>query len=279
MSTGAVPMFPIGDDNPTRSRSYVTYALIAINVCVFFYEVVLQNQLIGNIPYVEPGTGRRAINAVTGELVQRSVTGLDYFFEQWAVIPAQFTASLTGQPIRSALPVLGPQPPEILTLISSQFLHGGWSHLLGNMLFLWIFGNNIEDKLGRVKYLVFYLGCGILAGLAQWVFSQGSMIPSLGASGAIAGVMGAYILRFPQAPIRTLIPPFFVFRVPALLYLGIWFVQQAFYSFASLTPRTHVGMEEGGVAYWAHAGGFVFGAILGYLLGLFKDESSLASID
>jgi membrane associated rhomboid family serine protease len=252
-------MFPIGDDNPTRSRPYVTYGLIAVNVCVFLYEVVLQNQLLGNAP--------------------RSVTGLDYFFEQWAVIPAQFTASLTGQPIRSALPNLGAQPPEFLTLISSQFLHGGWSHLLGNMLFLWIFGNNIEDKLGRVKYLVFYLGCGILAGLAQWVFSQGSMIPSLGASGAIAGVMGAYILRFPQAPIRTLIPPFFVFSVPALLYLGIWFVQQAFYSFASLKPTTHVGMEEGGVAYWAHAGGFVVGALLGYLLGLFKEESPRSSID
>ncbi|MBE9031295.1 rhomboid family intramembrane serine protease [filamentous cyanobacterium LEGE 11480] len=264
-------MFPIGDDNPTKRTPYVTYGLIAINLAIFLYEVVLQNQVLGTVPYVEPGTGRRAINSLTGEVVQRAITGLDYFFDQWAVVPAQLTASLTGQPIQSQLPNLGGQPPESLTLISSQFLHGGWSHLLGNMLFLWIFGNNVEDKLGRVKFLGFYLGCGILAGLTQWWFSQGSYVPSLGASGAIAGVMGAYIIRFPKVPIKTLFPPFFVFDVPALMYLGIWFVQQAFYSFASLPTTSNVGMQSGGIAYWAHAGGFVFGAILGPLLGLFKD--------
>jgi membrane associated rhomboid family serine protease len=266
-------VFPIGDDNPTQRTAYVTYALIAINIAAFLYEVMLQNQVLAVIPYIEPGTGRHAINAFTGEFVQRSLTRLDYFFEDWAVIPAQLTASFMGQPIRSQLPQMGGQPPEPITLITSQFLHGSWSHLLGNMLFLWIFGNNVEDKLGRVKYLGFYLGCGVLAGLTQWFFSQGSYVPSLGASGAIAGVMGAYIIRFPQALIRTLLPPFFVFNVPAVFYLGIWFIQQAFYSFASLPAPMNVGMESGGIAYWAHAGGFVFGAILGPLLGLFKDVS------
>jgi membrane associated rhomboid family serine protease len=258
-------VFPIGDDNPTKRTAYVTYGLIAINVAIFLYEVVLQNQILGTIP-------ERTAN---GAIVERALSGLDFFFDQWAVVPTQLTASFTGQPIRSQLPNIGiTQPPEILTLISSQFLHGGWSHLLGNMLFLWIFGNNVEDKLGRVKFLGFYLGCGILAGLAQWVFSQGSYVPSLGASGAIAGVMGAYIIRFPQAPIKTLIPPIFVFDIPAVYYLGVWFVQQAFYSFASLPSPSNLGMQNGGVAYWAHAGGFVFGAILGPLLGLFSDATT-----
>jgi membrane associated rhomboid family serine protease len=156
-------------------------------------------------------------------------------------------------------------------------LHGGFLHVAGNMLFLWIFGNNVEDKLGHVKFLIFYLACGILAGLSQWFFSTSSVVPSLGASGAIAGVMGAYILRFPRAEILTLVPlGFFMwtFRVPAFFFLGFWFAQQALYSFASLSVPTNVGMQSGGVAYWAHAGGFVFGAVLGPLLGLFDDKSN-----
>jgi membrane associated rhomboid family serine protease len=163
-----------------------------------------------------------------------------------------------------------------LTLITSQFLHGGFAHVAGNMLFLWIFGNNVEDQLGHIKFLLFYLACGVLAGLTQWFFSQNSGIPSLGASGAIAGVMGAYIIRFPNVSVKTVIPigifPL-VTRIPAYFYLGIWFFQQALYSFATLAPRTNVGMESGGVAYWAHAGGFVFGALLGPLLGLFSQNS------
>jgi membrane associated rhomboid family serine protease len=262
-------VFPIGDDNPIRRTPYVTYGLIAINVLIFLYEVGLQNQVVATKPLIDPNTGRQVMDA-TGQLAAQTITRLDYFFDSWAVVPGQLTASLTGQPIRSTLAGVVSEPLEILTLVSSQFLHGGWSHLLGNMLFLWIFGNNVEDQLGRYKFLGFYLVCGILAGLAQWFFSMSSFVPSLGASGAIAGVMGAYIIRFPKAPIKTIVPPFFVFDVPALMYLGIWFVQQAFYSFASLNTASNVGMQGGGVAYWAHAGGFVFGAILGPLLGLFR---------
>jgi membrane associated rhomboid family serine protease len=231
-------MVPLRDDNPTRIIPVVTYALIAINIAVFLYELSLGEQL-------------------------------EAFFRVWAVIPRELTASFAGQP--TGLPF-----PPWVTLITSQFLHGGFLHVAGNMLFLWIFGNNIEDKLGHVKYLIFYLACGILAGLSQWFFSSDSIVPSLGASGAIAGVMGAYILRFPKAEILTLVPlGFFMwtFRVPALFFLGFWFAQQALYSFASLSVPTNVGTQSGGIAYWAHAGGFVFGAILGLALGLFSDRS------
>jgi membrane associated rhomboid family serine protease len=229
-------MVPLRDDNPTRIVPVVTYALIAINIAVFLYELSLGEQL-------------------------------EAFFRVWAVIPRELTASFAGQP--TGLPF-----PAWVTLITSQFLHGGFLHVAGNMLFLWIFGNNIEDKLGHVKYLIFYLACGILAGLTQWFFSSDSIVPSLGASGAIAGVMGAYILRFPKAEILTFVPGFFItFRVPALFFLGFWFAQQALYSFASLSVPTNVGMQSGGIAYWAHAGGFVFGAILGLALGLFSDRS------
>jgi membrane associated rhomboid family serine protease len=137
------------------------------------------------------------------------------------------------------------------------------------------FGNNIEEQLGRIKYLIFYLVCGALADLAQWFFSPQSNVPALGASGAIAGVLGAYILRFPKAQILTLLPlGFFIttVRIPAIFFLGFWFVQQAFYGIASLQTPTNVGAEGGGVAYWAHAGGFVFGAILGPLFGLFSSR-------
>lgn len=183
---------------------------------------------------------------------------LEQFFQAWAVVPEQLTANPQG---------------EWITLFSSQFLHGGWLHLGGNMLFLWIFGNNIEDSLGHIKYLLFYLICGALAALAHWFFSMDSAIPSLGASGAIAGVMGAYILKYPKAKIVTLLPLYFVFttvRIPAFLFLGLWFIQQAFYSIASL-PGTSID-APGGVAYWAHAGGFIFGAILGPWMGLFSDD-------
>ncbi|MEO0868124.1 MAG: rhomboid family intramembrane serine protease, partial [Cyanobacteria bacterium J06642_11] len=187
---------------------------------------------------------------------------LEQFFQMWAIVPSELTDSFVG---RANNPM-----GEWFTLISSQFLHGGWFHLGGNMLYLWIFGNNIEDQLGHTRFIVFYLACGALAGLAQWFFSPGSMVPTLGASGAIAGVMGAYIIRFPRAQILTFLPLVIIFtivRIPAIFFLGWWFVQQAFYSVASLGANADMG--SGGVAYWAHAGGFVFGVVLGPLLGLF----------
>jgi membrane associated rhomboid family serine protease len=232
-------VFPISDNNPTRITPVVTYALIGVNIFVFLYELSLTS------------------------------SQLQQFFRLYALVPRELSASLAGIPINQPF-------PEPLTLITSQFLHGGFLHIFGNMLFLWIFGNNIEDKLGHVKYLIFYLACGVLAALTQWFFSTQSGIPSLGASGAIAGIMGAYIIRFPNARVRTLVflGPFIVFpEIPAIFFLGIWFLQQALYGIASLNVPTNIGMESGGIAYWAHAGGFVFGAILGPLLGLFADEN------
>jgi membrane associated rhomboid family serine protease len=231
-------VFPINDHNPTRITPFVTYALIGINIVVFIHELSL------------------------------TPPQLDQFFHLYAVVPRELTASFIRIPINQPV-------PEPLTLVTSQFLHGSFPHILGNMLFLWIFGNNIEDRLGHVKYLIFYIACGVLAALTQWFFSIQSGVPALGASGAIAGVLGAYILRFPTAKIRTLVflGPFITFPdIPAVFFLGIWFLQQTLNGLASLNVPTNIGMESGGVAYWAHIGGFVFGAILGPVLGLFSSE-------
>lgn len=233
-------MVPLKDDNPTRITPYITYGLILLNVLIFLYEVSLMGPQ------------------------------LETFFRTWAVVPSQLTAALEGDPNVSLF-------QEGLTLITSQFLHAGLLHLGGNMLYLWIFGNNVEEQMGHGRFIMFYLLCGILAALAQWFFARYSDIPSLGASGAIAGVMGAYIIRFPRARILTLLPIFIfitVIRVPAYFFLGLWFVQQAFYGVASLGPDTNIGMQNGGVAYWAHAGGFVFGALLGPIFGLFTPPPS-----
>ncbi len=229
-------MVPLKDNNPTTITPYITFGLIAANILAFLFEATLPPQELAG------------------------------FFHLAAVVPRELTASFGGIAVNQPV-------PEWITLFTSQFLHGGILHLGGNMLFLWIFGNNVEDRLGHVKFLIFYLACGVLAGLTQWFFSQSSGIPSLGASGAIAGVMGAYILRFPRAEVLTLIPLGFFFptvRIPAFYFLGFWFLQQAFYGFASLEAPTNIGMESGGIAYWAHAGGFVFGAVLGPLLGLLE---------
>jgi membrane associated rhomboid family serine protease len=231
-------MVPLRDDNPTRTTPYVTYCLIALNLIIFFYELTL------------------------------APPQLDRFFHVFSVVPSELSASFNGIAVHHPI-------PESLTLITSQFLHAGWLHVGFNMLFLWIFGNNVEEELGSVKYLIFYLLCGILASLTQWFFSTDSSVPSLGASGAIAGVMGAYILKFPQANILTLIPLglfWTTVRIPAIFFLGFWFVQQAFNGLTMLDVSAHVGMRGGGVAYWAHAGGFVFGAILGPIFGLLSDR-------
>lgn len=228
-------MVPLRDENPTSSTPYVTYGLVILNILIFLYEIALPPEQ------------------------------LEQFFRMWAIVPAELTASFSGQSTGLN--------QEWLTLITSQFLHGGFLHVAGNMLYLWVFGNNIEDQLGSFRFTVFYLGCGALAGLAQWFVAPASVVPTLGASGAIAGVMGAYILRFPRAKILTLIPIFILFttvRIPAILFLGFWFVQQALYGVLSL--GMDVNMGAGGVAYWAHAGGFVFGVVLGPILGLMRSK-------
>jgi membrane associated rhomboid family serine protease len=185
---------------------------------------------------------------------------LQQFFRLYALVPQEFTSNLAG---------------EWTTLFTSQFLHGGWFHLISNMVYLWVFGNNIEDRLGHFKYLIFYLSCGALAALCQWFISTTSAVPALGASGAIAGVLGAYVIWFPQARITTLIfLGFFVttISIPALVIIGLFFIQNLISGIASLQVAANMSVETGGVAYWAHIGGFVFGMILGPLLGLLRRD-------
>lgn len=192
--------------------------------------------------------------------VNLSQPQLSQFLSQYAVIPQELTTNWSG---------------KWITLFTSQFLHGGWWHLISNMLFLWVFGNNIEDRLGHFKYLIFYLACGALAALSQWFIGMNSEIPSLGASGAISGVLGAYIIRFPHARVRTLVfLGFFIttIRIPALVIIGLFFVQNVLSGLATLQTAAKMSVETGGVAYWAHIGGFVFGVILAPLFGLFRGD-------
>ncbi|MEM6836648.1 MAG: rhomboid family intramembrane serine protease [Cyanobacteria bacterium P01_C01_bin.120] len=240
-------MVPLRDDNPVKITPYVTYGLIAVNLLVFVYELTL------------------------------SPIELMTFFRTWAVVPEQLTEAFQASGNLTIFTL-----HEWFTLISAQFMHAGFLHVGGNMLYLWIFGNNVEEELGHTRFLLFYLLCGTLATMAQWVFGMYSEVPSLGASGAIAGVMGAYVFRFPNVRILTIVPLGFLFlplRIPAMFYLGIWFLQQAAYGLASLNVPANIGMAEGGIAYWAHAGGFVFGAVLGPLLGLLDNKSKQFSAD
>jgi membrane associated rhomboid family serine protease len=183
-----------------------------------------------------------------------------------AFIPARFWAS----------PHVG---ADVVRIFISMFLHGGWLHLGGNMLYLWIFGDNIEDRLGHFRYFLFYLLCGVAATLAHAIFNPGSRVPSIGASGAIAGVLGAYILLFPRARVTTLIPIFFfitIREIPAVIVLGLWFVLQLFVGVTSLSVAD--AASQGGVAYFAHIGGFVAGMILVTLMGGFRRRRQVRAI-
>jgi len=206
-------MFPIGDDNSSRKLfPSVTYALVALNVLVFFVELV---------------------------------SG-DAFIETWAFVPARFLANPAG---------------DFVTIFTSMFMHGGWLHIGGNMLYLWIFGDNVEDRFGHLRYLLFYLLCGVAATFAQLAFSLGSDIPNLGASGAIAGVLGAYVLLFPRRRVTVLLG-YIVVPMPALVVIGFWIVLQFFNGIGSIA----VSADTGGVAYMAHIGGFIAGLVLALVL-------------
>ena len=183
-----------------------------------------------------------AINAVVFFL---ELSGGDAFIQQWAFVPSRFLANPGG---------------DFLTLFTSMFMHAGWLHLASNMLYLWIFGDNVEDRFGHFKFIVFYLLCGLAATFAQLAFSVGSDVPNLGASGAIAGVLGAYILLFPQGRVKVL-QGTQVIQVPALIVIGLWIVLQFFSGIGSISATA----DTGGVAYMAHIGGFVAGFVLTFL--------------
>ena len=173
-----------------------------------------------------------------------------------------FEQSLSRPALEQFVYMYGVVPARLdgLTVFTSMFLHGGWGHFLGNMLFLWIFGDNVEDRLGHVRYVVFYLLCGVAALAAHVYMNPTSTMPTIGASGAIAGVMGAYFVLYPHSRVLALVPLFIIWEiieVPAILFLGLWFLMQFFYGVGSTALRT--GTEAGGVAFWAHVAGFLAG--------------------
>jgi membrane associated rhomboid family serine protease len=223
-------VIPLRDRNPTRRTPVVTFALIGACLAVFAVEL--------------------SVTASGGD------AALERFFQQWAAVPADITAALeAGNYLGQAM----------LGMITSMFLHGGWLHLLGNMLFLWIFGNNVEDRLGRIPFLLFYLVGGITAVLAQVVIDPQSTVPLVGASGAIAAALGAYIVLFPGARILSLVFLGFFYQlleVPAVVILGFWFLLQLVNGFAAFGAET----AQGGVAFFAHIGGFVLGVVVGLIL-------------
>ena len=210
-------MIPIRDTIPSNRFPVVNYVLIAANLGLFFYEISLGESLLP-------------------------------FLERYAVVPARLLGGVSLS-VR-----------ELLTPVTATFLHGGWMHLLGNMLYLYIFGDNVEDTLGHGRYLLFYIACGAASFAVQIGFQPGSAVPNIGASGAIAGVLGAYFLLFPRARVVTLLPLFIFFttiEIPAVVFLGLWFLLQ----FLSGTVSLGRPAATGGVAWWAHVGGFVAGVV------------------
>jgi membrane associated rhomboid family serine protease len=246
-------LFPIGDDNQGRlTTPYVVYALIALNFIVF---LLLQ----------------QAVMTQQGE----------YFTAGYSVVPREITTGrdLVGQePVPNAPPARDPrtgrieQPaiqqapgpsPIYLTLLTAMFMHGSWLHIIGNMLYLWIFGDNVEDNFGHGKFVIFYVICGLAASFAQIAVDPGSPIPSLGASGAIAGVLGAYLVMFPHNRVRNLVFLWIIIttiELPAVIVLGFWIVLQVIDQYTS-----SFSAHSGGVAYMAHIGGFVTGLLLSFL--------------
>ena len=206
-------------------------------------------------PIGDDNSGRRTVPVVTFTLIALNVlvflvelSGGDPFIVRWAFVPSRFAANPIG---------------DAPTILSSMFMHAGWLHLGGNMLYLWIFGDNVEDRLGHVKFLIFYLLCGVAATFAQMMVDPGSSIPNLGASGAIAGVLGAYILMFPQSRVNVLLGRQIV-AMPAVIVLGMWIVLQLVSGVGTIA-YTDESANVGGVAYMAHIGGFAAGILMAFL--------------
>ncbi len=218
-------MFPLRDDQPVFSTPFVTYFLIALNLFIYFFEWQLGAH------------SRGALNALIA---------------QFGVVPRVEIGLLTGTPVFSPVAAL-------LPIFTSMFLHGSLFHVLGNMWMLWIFGDNIEDYLGHFGYLLFYLLSGVAASLTHILFNANSHVPSIGASGAIAGVLGAYFALYPRARVLIFFPPIFFFHVPAWLMLGYWGVSQFLSGAATSIAET---TQTSGIAFWAHVGGFVVGILL-----------------
>ncbi|MEX0675455.1 MAG: rhomboid family intramembrane serine protease [Pirellulales bacterium] len=244
-------MLPLKDHNPTVRTSYVTYALVAINTLVMLWvgslSPLAQQQFV-----IEHGF-------IPARIAQLSDPKLEVKVPVEAEVVMQ-NGRLVHRPVKT-VELAGATVPILLSLLTSMFMHGGWMHLAGNMWFLWIFGNNIEDRLGHVVYLLFYLVGGLLATACHWAYDPESMIPVVGASGAVATILGAYAVTYPKATVSTLV--FFgiisIIEIPALVWLAVWLGGQLLSAFFQ---------QDLGVAVWAHIGGFAVGAILMPILAL-----------
>jgi len=220
-------MIPIRDDQPRFSAPYLNNFLIGLNLLIFLFESALDPESLKAMIY------------------------------QFGVIPSHVTALLAGTSRYHPAAVLVP-------FLTSMFLHGSWMHVIGNMWFLWIFGDNIEDYLGHFSYLIFYLLSGVVAAATQVALDPHLRVPTVGASGAIAGVLGAYFVLYPKARVLTWFPPIFFFHLPAWVMLGYWFVLQ--FLSGAVTSISYSSQTSGGIAFWAHVGGFVAGIALIKLL-------------
>lgn len=249
-------MFPVGDFLRTRSTPFVNWTLLAINIAVFVYTIGLSTR-------------------VEGLLLGQPVSEVDRFFFDWGYVPAclgDFLGLRSGVTATELAAICPSGERELLQPLTSMFLHAGWAHVLGNMIFLWVFGDNVEDRLGHLRYLVFYLLAGLSAAAAQSILALDTTVPAVGASGAIAGVLAAYLVTYPRAVVQVVILPlvFLPFFVPAVVLIGFWFVTQLFSGLAELGSTTTTGS---GVAWWAHVGGFLAGAALMILLRPSKHRS------
>lgn len=223
-------MIPIRDDVPSRTYPFVNTTLIVLNVIAFLYEQTLDQE------------------------------NLVRLFHQLGVVPAAYFHDALRDSMGNVYTVSWAD--RIVPLFTTMFLHGGWLHVIGNMLYLYIFGDNVEDCVGHFRYLVFYTLCGLAASGAHIFSNPDSTVPTVGASGAVAGVLGAYLMLYPRAQVVAVLPIFimlYVVRLPALFFLGIWFLEQFFLGAMSLGVQT---AQTGGIAFLAHVGGFVAGAVL-----------------
>lgn len=255
-------VIPIGDSTRSRTTPWVTYAIILLNVVVFVRMLTLSTSLPATQAAQVRDFQEQTASVCYG--FRTLPTELDRFICQWGFQPDEFFDNVNGE---SSAPEAN-RWEALLSIVTAMFLHAGWLHILGNMLFLWVFGDNIEDRFGHARYLLFYLVAGIAAGLVQGFVDPGSVVPVVGASGAVAGVLGAYLVYFPRATIRVVIP-FFVLifiplPVPAVVMIGVWFLQNLL---AGLATISDAATPDSGVAFFAHIGGFLFGVAVAVLLG------------
>ncbi|NLB53666.1 MAG: rhomboid family intramembrane serine protease [Syntrophomonadaceae bacterium] len=208
-------MIPLRDSTPGETFPAVTVTIIAVNVLIFYFTSMLNEQ------------------------------GVQQLYYLFGLVPGYYTVN-------------GAAPNGYLPFLSSFFLHGSWMHVISNMWILWLFGDNVEDRMGKFKFVLFYLTCGVIAGLAHFLIYPDSNVPVVGASGAVAGIMGAYFIMFRHAKILTYVPPFFLFSLPAWIYLGFWGISQ----FWGGTVDLFIADSTGQIAFWAHVGGFISGVLL-----------------